>query len=128
MQTPSIQGLIKRRFLINYHLDPEVAGKLLPKPFRPKVKKSKAIIGICLIRLENIRPSSISTIPFGLSSENAAHRIAVEWDEDGQIKEGVYIFRRDTNSFINTIAGGRLFPGEYSVTLRSTKSIKKSNL
>jgi hypothetical protein len=47
----------------------------------------------------------------GLSSENAAHRIAVEWDQDGETREGVFIPRRDTSSRLNTLVGGRLFPG-----------------
>jgi hypothetical protein len=50
---------------------------------------------------------------FGLNSENAAHRIAVEWDDDGEVREGVFIPRRDTNSLFNRLAGGRLFPGEH---------------
>src|SRR5207237_5038884 len=50
----------------------------------------------------------------GLNSENAAHRIAVLWKaENGETKEGVYIPRRDTNSFINSTIGGKLFPGEH---------------
>src|SRR5208282_6599689 len=47
----------------------------------------------------------------GISSENAAHRIAVEWDQDGEQHEGVFIPRRDTSPWLNTLAGGRLFPG-----------------
>ena len=46
--------------------------------------------------------------PLGMSSENAAHRIAVEW-EGG---EGVFVPRRDTDSMVNQLIGGRLFPGE----------------
>jgi hypothetical protein len=46
-----------------------------------------------------------------LSSENAAHRVAVEWDEDGITREGVYIMRRDSSSRLNALLGGRLFPG-----------------
>jgi hypothetical protein len=46
-----------------------------------------------------------------VSSENAAHRIAVEWNEGGVGREGVYIPRRDTSSRLNTVLGGRLFPG-----------------
>ena len=49
--------------------------------------------------------------PLGLGSENAAHRIAVEWDHEGQRREGVYIPRRDTLSQLNRLVGGRLFPG-----------------
>jgi hypothetical protein len=48
-----------------------------------------------------------------MGSENGAHRIAVEWQEDGKIKEGVYIPRRDTSSRFNTIVGGRIFPGRH---------------
>jgi hypothetical protein len=49
----------------------------------------------------------------GLSSENAAHRIAVVWDDDSGSHEGVYIPRRDTGSLMNHFAGGRFFPGEH---------------
>jgi hypothetical protein len=47
----------------------------------------------------------------GVSSENAAHRVAVEWDDRGTMREGVYIRRRDTDSRLMALAGGRLFPG-----------------
>jgi hypothetical protein len=51
---------------------------------------------------------------FGIASENAAHRIAVEWtDAKGVLREGVYIPRRDSGSWLNQLAGGRLFPGEH---------------
>jgi hypothetical protein len=49
----------------------------------------------------------------GLTSESAAHRIAVAWEAGGGSHEGVYIPRRDTGSLINHLAGGRLFPGEH---------------
>ena len=49
----------------------------------------------------------------GLRSENAAHRIAVEWDEGGERRTGVYIPRRDSSSLVNTALGGRLFPGHH---------------
>jgi hypothetical protein len=66
--------------------------------------------GICLIRLVGLRPVFMPAFG-GLTSENAAHRIAVEWDDAGERREGVLIPRRDTNSMLNRIAGGRLFPG-----------------
>jgi hypothetical protein len=50
----------------------------------------------------------------GVSSENAAHRIAVEWDSNGQTQSGVYIPRRDTSSLLNAFAGGRIFPGVHN--------------
>lgn len=109
MRIPVIQGLIDRRILVNYRVDPEVLKKLLPHPFRPKTINDVGIAGICLIRLKDIRPSGFPG-PVGISSENAAHRIAVEWEEQGKVREGVYIPRRDTSSRLNTLLGGRVFP------------------
>ncbi len=110
---PTIQGIIKRRILANYRADTEVVRGLLPNRFEPKLYKEKAIVGICLIRLEDIRPLHTPSF-IGLSSENAAHRIAVTWtDDDGVPREGVFIPRRDTNSGLNHLAGGRVFPGEH---------------
>ena len=112
MRVPRIHGTIKRRLLINYRVDPLVMSGLLPPPFRPKLHDNSAIAGICLIRLEDIRPRRFP-LALGLSSENAAHRIAVVWDDNTGSREGVYIPRRDTGSLVNHLAGGRLFPGEH---------------
>lgn len=113
MQIPRIAGLIKRRLLVNYRFDPDVLQRLLPSPLRPKLFEGNAIAGICLIRLEQIRPAGFPAL-LGTSSENAAHRIAVEWkDSAGQTQEGVYIPRRDTGSLLAHLAGGRIFPGEH---------------
>jgi hypothetical protein len=109
MKIPKIRGLIDRRILVNYRVDPTVLSKLLPEPFRPKILNGVGVAGICLIRLKDIRPAGFPAI-VGVSSENAAHRIAVEWDEDGHIREGVYIPRRDTSSRFNTLFGRHIFP------------------
>lgn len=110
MRIPTITGIIDRRILINYQVDKNILGNYLPEPFRPKLINGKGIVGICLIRLKNIRPKGLPKA-IGISSENGAHRIAVEWIENGEIKEGVYIPRRDTSSRLNSIAGGRIFTG-----------------
>jgi hypothetical protein len=110
MQIPVIRGLIDRRILVNYRVDPDILARLLPEPFRLKLVNGAGMAGVCLIRLRNIRPRFLPSF-LGISSENAAHRIAVEWDHDGETKEGVFIPRRDTSSRLNTLAGGRLFPG-----------------
>lgn len=60
-----------------------------------------------MIRFRELRPNFLPSW-IGMSSENAAHRIAVEWDEDGQMQEGVFIPRRDTNSWFNKTLGGRV--------------------
>jgi hypothetical protein len=110
MKIPVITGMIDRRILVNYRVNPDVVARILPKPFRPKLIKGMGMAGICLIRLQNIRPRFLPSF-FGMSSENAAHRIAVEWDQDGETKEGVFVPRRDTSNRINTLLGGRIFPG-----------------
>ena len=113
MRIPTIRGLIDRRVLVNYRVDPQVLSGLLPEPFRPQLVNGFGIAGICLIRLRQIRPKSLPAM-LGVSSENAAHRIAVEWDADNGTRTGVFIPRRDTSSRLNAIAGGTLFPGVHN--------------
>ena len=115
MRLPVIHGLIRRRLLVNFRVDAEVMRRFLPVPFRPKLHRGYAVAGICLIRLEQIRPGWLPRF-CGISSENAAHRIAVLWDEpSGESREGVFIPRRDTGSWLNHFAGGRIFPGEHQL-------------
>jgi hypothetical protein len=78
MRLPVIQGVIRRRLLVNFRVDPRVMQAQLPTRFRPKLHGAHAIAGICLIRLEAIRPRLVPKF-LGLASENAAHRIAVRW-------------------------------------------------
>lgn len=112
MRFPNIEGLIRRRVLVNFRVDPAFIQTLLPAPLRPQIVGGAAQAGICLIRLERMRmagwPSAL-----GFSSENAAHRIAVEWDARDGVQRAVYIPRRDTSSPISRLAGGRLFPGAH---------------
>jgi len=116
---PTIRGIIDRRILVNYRVDPEILARLLPAPFRPQKVNGWGLAGICLIRMKQIRPSFAPAF-LGIASENAAHRIAVEWNESetsaggGGLHQGVYIRRRDTNSWINCLAGGRIFPGQHN--------------
>ena len=112
MNIPAIKGTIARRILVNFRADPAVVAARLPAPFRPKLHSEFAVVGICLIRLEKMRPA-LSPLACGIGSENAAHRIAVEWDEERQTHEGVFIPRRDTDSRLNSWSGGRLFVGEH---------------
>jgi hypothetical protein len=109
MYLPKIQGVIDRRILANFRIRPEVIARILPRPFRPKLIHGWSIGGICLIRLKQLRPRGLPSF-IGVGSENAAHRIAVEWDQEGQTREGVFVQRRDSSSLLNALAGGRLFP------------------
>lgn len=112
MRIPTIHGYIDRRILINFSADPSAVEKIVPFPFRPKIYKGKAIVGICLIRLKHIKPKGFPDF-IGVNSENGAHRIAVEWDENGETKTGVFIPRRDTSLKLNALVGGRIFPGKH---------------
>src|SRR6266511_567156 len=104
---PAMHGVIDRRILVNLRVSPASLQAILPFPFQPRLIRGWGMAGICLIRLKQIRPLGLSA-RFGISSENAAHRIAVKWEAEGRGQEGVYIPRRDTSSRINAFAGGRL--------------------
>jgi Uncharacterized conserved protein (COG2071) len=106
----SVKARLQRRILINYRVDPEVAARLLPAAFRPVIVGDHAIGGICLIRLARIRPAWLPGMPT-LTTENAAHRIAVQCDTPGGPLASVYIPRRDSDSLLTAVVGGRLFPG-----------------
>ena len=110
LRIPSLRGVIERRMLVNFRARPEAVAKLLPPPFRPKLVRGWAMVGICLIRLAAMRPRLFPSW-CGVGSENAAHRIAVEWDENGVTREGVFIPRRDTSSRLQAFVGGELFSG-----------------
>lgn len=68
-----------------------------------------------MIRFEHLRPRFLPTF-FGMRSENAAHRIAVEWERDGKLESGVFIPQRNTASRFNKALGGRVFPGVFSMS------------
>ena len=52
MRLPIIQGVIRRRILANFRVDPEIMQREIPARFRPKLQNGFAVAGICLIRLE----------------------------------------------------------------------------
>ncbi len=106
----AIDCTIERRLLINYRIDPEVAIGHLPSGLRPHLVSGWAVGGICLIRLGELRPAHLPRA-IGLTTENVAHRFAVEWDDEQGTQVGVFIPRRDTDSRLTAIAGDRAFPG-----------------
>jgi Uncharacterized conserved protein (COG2071) len=110
VKVPRLRGVIERRILVNYRVDPAALRGVLPAPFRPHLVDNVAIAGICLIRLSAVRPPLVPAA-LGIASENAAHRIAVEWSDAGVTRRGVYIPRRDSSSRLNRFLGGRFFPG-----------------
>ena len=112
MLTNSLPCTIERRLLINYRIDPEVVGRHLPAPFRPQLVSGWAVGGVCFIRLGNLRPAHFPRA-VGLTTENVAHRFAVEWDDDTGNHVGVFIPRRATDSRLTALCGDRVFPGAH---------------
>lgn len=110
MRAPAIRATIERRILVNYRVEPAALGDLLPPPFRPVLVDGFAIAGVCLIRLGDVRPPGLPAA-LGVTTENAAHRIAATWNTPDGPATGVYIPRRDTSSRLTTVLGGRAFPG-----------------
>jgi hypothetical protein len=101
-----LDAVVERRLLVNHRTEPEVTGRLLPGNLRPQLHNGYAVAGICLIRLGQLRLKGLPAV--GLRSENAAHRIAVEWDTPDGVATGVHIPRRDTNSLANVAVHARV--------------------
>lgn len=114
---------MERRILVNFRIDPQILAPQLPAPFKPKVVNGYALGSVCLVKLKNMCPHYLP-ITWGPSSENSAHRFLVEWETQHQHQEAVYITRRDTNSFLNQVIGGTLFPGEYIQSYFKTQDTK----
>src|SRR2546421_920525 len=108
---PMIQGVIARRMLLNFRADAEVVQRLLPAPLQVDQQNGHAIVGVCLIRLENLRPHGVPG-PLGLSSENMAHRVAIRYPGSEGIRPGVFVWRRETDQRL--VAWGTPFPGSAS--------------
>ena len=107
---PLIQGVIARRMLLNFRADAEIVQRLLPAPLQVDRQHGHAIVGVCLIRMENLRPQGVPGV-FGLSSENMAHRVAIRYPSSDGIRPGVFIWSRETDQRLVELLGGRLFPG-----------------
>jgi hypothetical protein len=105
-----MDGTIRHRLLMNYRADPAVVEPLLPAGFRPQLVDGQAVVGVCVLRLADLRPHGVPG-SCGLTSDNAAHRVAVEWDGPTGTEVGVYVLRRDAAQRLPVLLGGRVFPG-----------------
>jgi hypothetical protein len=110
---PTLEGIIARRTLLNYWVDPDVARRLVPAPLEPAIHDGRAVAGICLIRLERLRPKHLPQ-SVGITSENMAHRIAIRYPGPDGMRDGVFILRRETDRASVAALGGRLFPGVHT--------------
>ncbi len=105
-----IKGTIARRMLLNFRAEPDIVQRLLPAPLQVELHRGQAIVGVCLIRMENLRPHGIPEA-LGLSSENVAHRVAIRYPSADGWRSGVFIWRRETDQRMIELWGGRFFPG-----------------
>jgi hypothetical protein len=101
---------IERRLLVNYRVDAAAAARLLPDGLRPVLVQGDAVAGVCLLRMGGLRPTWTPS-GIGWGAENAAHRIAVEWDGPDGVERGVYIPMRFSASWLPVALGGRVMPG-----------------
>lgn len=107
---PALEGIIARRILLNFRADPRLVARLVPEPLEVATHNGWAVVGVCLIRLEQLRPKGFP-VSAGLASENMAHRVAIRFPTQQGRKDGVFIWRRDTDQGLLALLGGRLFPG-----------------
>jgi len=108
----TVEAVIRRRLLVNFRVRPDILAQTLPSLFEPRLVRGWGMAGICLIGLGDLRRAGVPAV-LGLRTENSAHRIAVEWNDETGRRQGVYIPRRDTNSALVRALGGRFFPGVY---------------
>ena len=88
-------GRIERRILLDHVLAPDVVARHLPAGFTPRLLDGHAVVGVCLIRLVEMRPPGLPAA-LGRTVEAAAHRISVVGPGG---EPGVVVPRRDTSSW-----------------------------
>ena len=119
MRWNQITGNMSRRLLVNWRVGVGAAIRVLPAGVRPKIVNGCAVAGVCLVRLDALRPVGLPAWT-GRSSENLAIRIGIEWGTGGCSRSAVLIFRRETGSLVNSLCGPRM---EYGVHHRSSFSV-----
>lgn len=107
---PVFEGVIARRVLLNYRADPAVIRRMVPAALEVVTHNEAAVVGVCLIRLERLRVKGSPAL-FAMASENMAQRVAVRYRTANGWREGVFIWRRETDRRVIALFGGRLFPG-----------------
>lgn len=97
-------GLMARRLLVNWRIPLAIAQRVLPPALHPTPVNGYAIAGLCLVRLEQMRPHALPSV-LGFASENLAVRMGVQWNTATGLQKSVLIFRRETASGLNSILG-----------------------
>ena len=109
---PSLEATLTRRVLVIYRADPVVLRRLVPAPLELATRNGCAVVGISLMRLAELRVRGMSSA-MGLSAENMAHHAAIRYPAGRALSDGLFIWRRDTDSPLLAQLGGRLVPAEF---------------
>ncbi|HMK11746.1 MAG TPA: hypothetical protein VK461_09205 [Acidimicrobiales bacterium] len=111
VRTPVLQATLERRLLVTYRLDPDAVADLVPGPFWLHMVGGFAVGSITLDHVTALRPRGLPAAT-GFTSQNAAHRIAVEWEQQGRRAAGTFVLARHTSARRIAAAGDRIFPGQ----------------
>lgn len=112
MRLPRLDGTIVRRLLVNFWADPGVVRRVVPAPLEVATRNGCAVLGICLMRLEQLRVQGMPAAE-GIAAETMAHRIAIRYPSAQGMKDGVFVWRRDTDCGLLAQLGGLLFPADF---------------
>ena len=110
---PTLEGTVARRVLLNFRADPTVVRRLVAEPLEVETVKGYAVVGVCLMRLVQLRVKGMPP-GMGFASENMAHWVAVRFPAGSGSEDGVFIWRRETDSGLLAQLGGKLFPAEFN--------------
>jgi hypothetical protein len=77
MRIHVIQGIIDRRILVNYRVDPEVLARILPQPFQPKKGPQTRLVARCsqgvrVMKKVHVNVGTIGHIDHGKTTLTAA--------------------------------------------------------
>ena len=95
MRFAPVRGVIERRLIVIYRLDPKVAKELLPPPWQARLIGGYAVAGIALAHLGRLRPAGLPPVA-GLARESVTHGIAVEWESSRSLHNGVFVTHHDS--------------------------------
>ena len=95
MRFAPVRGVIERRLLVIYRLDPKVAKEVLPPPWQARLIGGYAVAGIALAHLGRLRPAGLPPVA-GLARESVTHGIAVEWESSRSLHTGVFVTHHDS--------------------------------
>jgi hypothetical protein len=110
MARTSFTGRMARRLLVNWRVPIDAARNALPvggERLRPRAIGGFAVVGLCLVRLDHLRPAGLPAW-VGLASENLAIRMGVEWDTTDGPRGGVLVMHRETSSLANQVVAKRM--------------------